>query len=159
EDPRVRSYLIHRFGPLGADAGAVVKRLAEEPDVTVRRGLLLSLGPEEVSGRAWAPEGKGRPVGQVEDMDCTAGGPGLRAAAEWLLRQLQEEAWLVQTDEAWAKDKGMREKRLAHVKQVLAKEKDKAKPQWYVTGQGQTMVVVPGPVEFVMGSPPTEKGR
>jgi hypothetical protein len=27
EDPRVRSYLIHRFGPRGADAGAIVKRL------------------------------------------------------------------------------------------------------------------------------------
>jgi len=25
--------------------------------------------------------------------------------------------------------------------------------QWYVNGQGQTMVVIPGPVEFVMGSP------
>ena len=26
-------------------------------------------------------------------------------------------------------------------------------------GQGQTMVVIPGPVELVMGSPPTEAGR
>ena len=32
-------------------------------------------------------------------------------------------------------------------------------PQWYVNGQGQTMVVIPGPVEFVMGSPTTEAGR
>src|SRR5262249_11176452 len=52
-DPRARSYLIHRLGPLGADAGAIVKRLAEEPDVTVRRALLLSLGPEEFGERAW----------------------------------------------------------------------------------------------------------
>ncbi len=36
-DPRVRSCLIHRLGPLGADAKAVVKRLEEEPDVTIRR--------------------------------------------------------------------------------------------------------------------------
>src|SRR5262249_42585129 len=43
-DPRVRSYLVHRFGPLGADAGALARRLAEEPDVTIRRALLLSLG-------------------------------------------------------------------------------------------------------------------
>ena len=27
-DPRVRSYLIHRFGVLGADARAIIKRLA-----------------------------------------------------------------------------------------------------------------------------------
>ena len=32
-DPRVRSYLIHRLGPLGADARAIVKRLDEEPDI------------------------------------------------------------------------------------------------------------------------------
>jgi formylglycine-generating enzyme required for sulfatase activity len=34
-----------------------------------------------------------------------------------------------------------------------------ATPRWYVNGQGQTMVVLPGPVEFLMGSPPTEEGR
>ena len=39
------------------------------------------------------------------------------------------------------------------------KDKEKTPPQWYVNGQGQTMVVIPGPVEFVMGSPPTEAGR
>ena len=43
-DPRVRSYLIHRLGPLGADARAIVKRLDEETDITIRRALLLSLG-------------------------------------------------------------------------------------------------------------------
>jgi eukaryotic-like serine/threonine-protein kinase len=30
---------------------------------------------------------------------------------------------------------------------------------WYVNGQGQTMVVIPGQVEFEMGSPATEAGR
>ena len=43
-DPRVRSYLIHRLSPLGADAKAIVKRLEEETDITIRRALLLSLG-------------------------------------------------------------------------------------------------------------------
>jgi formylglycine-generating enzyme required for sulfatase activity len=32
-------------------------------------------------------------------------------------------------------------------------------PTWYVNGQGQTMVVIPGPVEFPMGSPAAEKER
>ena len=39
------------------------------------------------------------------------------------------------------------------------KDKEKTPPQWYVNGQGQTMVVIPGPVEFMMGSPPTEAGQ
>jgi formylglycine-generating enzyme required for sulfatase activity len=30
---------------------------------------------------------------------------------------------------------------------------------WYVNSQGQTMVVIPGPVTFLMGSPSTEAGR
>ena len=49
-DPRVRSYLIHRLGPLGADAGAIVKRLDEESDLTIRRALLLSLGEYQRDG-------------------------------------------------------------------------------------------------------------
>src|SRR5262249_10024207 len=34
-----------------------------------------------------------------------------------------------------------------------------ATPHWYVNGQGQTMVVIPGPVEFMIGSPSSEKDR
>ena len=75
------------------------------------------------------------------------------------MRTWKQEAWLKQVNEEWAKDKEQREKRLDGIKQTLAKDKEKAPPQWYVNGQGQTMVVIPGPVEFVMGSPPTEAGR
>ena len=56
-------------------------------------------------------------------------------------------------NEEWAKDKEQREKRLEGIKQIAGEGEDKAPPQWYVNGQGQTMVVIPGPVEFVMGSP------
>src|SRR5262249_5174755 len=50
DDPRVRSYLIHRLSPLGADAGAILQRLDEEPDLTIRRALLLSLGEYGAGG-------------------------------------------------------------------------------------------------------------
>jgi len=156
-DPRVRSYLIHRFGPLRADVGDIVKRLHEEPDVTIQRALILSLG--EFGKDAWKPEEKKLLVKDLKDIYCTATDPGLHAAAAWLLRQCQEETWLQQTKEGWAKDKEQREKRLDGIKQMLAKEKDKTPPQWYVNGQGQTMVVIPGPVNFQMGSPTTEAGR
>jgi formylglycine-generating enzyme required for sulfatase activity len=160
EDPRVRNYLIHRFGPLGVDAGALVQRLAEEPDVTIRRALILSLGPEEFGTGALDREKKKHLVQQLQELYRTAADPGLHAAAEWLLRQWKEEAWLAQTEEAWAKDKEQREKRLEAIKKVLASEGHQPPGrQWYVNGQGQTMVVVPGPVEFFMGSPPTEEGR
>lgn len=158
-DPRVRSYLIHRFGPLGADARAVVQRLDEEPDVTIQRALILSLG--EFGEEAWLPDERTVLLKKMQDVYRTAHDPGLHAAAEWLLRQSpwKHEEWLLQTNEAWAKDKKEREKRLQVIKEELSKEMGKARPQWYVNGQGQTMVVIPGPVKFLMGSPPTEKGR
>ena len=37
--------------------------------------------------------------------------------------------------------------------------KDRGDRRWYVNGQGQTFAVIEGPVEFLMGSPPTEPDR
>ena len=39
------------------------------------------------------------------------------------------------------------------------KLKDSGDRRWYVNGQGQTFAVIEGPVEFRMGSPPTEPDR
>jgi formylglycine-generating enzyme required for sulfatase activity len=157
DDPRVRSYLIHRLSPLGADAGAIVKRLDEEPDITIRRALLLSLG--EFGEKELPPDSHKALLAKLQAIYSTASDPGLHAAAEWLLRQWKEDDWLQQVNEAWAGDKEQRAKRLQGIRQRLSKDKAKTPPQWYVNGQGQTMVVIPGPVEFVMGSPPTEEGR
>ena len=43
-DPRLRSYLIHRLSPLGADPQSVAGRLEEEQEVSIRRALILCLG-------------------------------------------------------------------------------------------------------------------
>src|SRR5258707_13133055 len=41
DDPRLRSFLTHRLGTLGADANTIVQRLYAEPaDVTIRRALV-----------------------------------------------------------------------------------------------------------------------
>jgi serine/threonine protein kinase/formylglycine-generating enzyme required for sulfatase activity len=156
-DPRVRSYLLHRLRLLGAGVDVLLDRLEEEPDVTVRRALLLSLG--EFGEEVWRPEEKQKFVRRLQEMYRAAADPGLHAAAEWLLRHWTEGAWLTQTEQAWVHDNTQREQRLEGIKQLLAAGKGKAEPQWYVTGQGQTMVVIPGPVEFVMGSPRSEAGR
>jgi formylglycine-generating enzyme required for sulfatase activity len=156
-DPRVRSYLIHRLGPLGADAGAILNRLEEEPDLTIRRALLLSLG--EYDDKEFSVEARQTLLPKLQVMYRTAADPGLHGAAEWLLRTWKQETWLKQVNEEWTKDQKQRGQRLEGIKQALAKEKDKTPPQWYVNGRGQTMVVIPGPVTFLMGSPPTEEGR
>jgi serine/threonine protein kinase len=161
DDPRVRSYLIHRFGPLGVAPRTIVSRLEQEPDLTIRRALILSLGAEEFAEQAWTLEEKSKLVRQLQEIYRTAVDPGLHAGAEWLLRQWHEEAWLRQTDEAWAKGEvpggGWRVDRKGKLTPPPATRQ--RQPGWYVNSQGQTMVVIPGPVEFLMGSPPTEADR
>ena len=154
-DPRVRSYLVHRLGPLGADVWAIVKRLDEEPDVTIRRALVLSLG--EFGEAALTPGERDSLMGKLRETYRNDPDPGLHAAAEWLLRQWKQDQWLKQVEQEWAKDNKQRQQRLQSIGKELAKAK--AKSQWYVNGQGRTMVVIPGPVEFLMGSPTSESGR
>ena len=40
-----------------------------------------------------------------------------------------------------------------------ASVKDRGNRRWYVNSQGQTFAVIEGPVEFQMGSPPTDPER
>ena len=152
----MRSYLIHRLSPLGADAGAILKRLDEEPDVTIRRALLLSLG--EYDEKGLSPEARKAVLPKLQEIYRKDADPGLHAAANGCCGS-GKRRWLKQINDEWAKDKEQREKRLEGIKQVLTKDKEKTPPQWYVNGQGQTMVVIPGPVEFMMGSPTTEAGK
>jgi formylglycine-generating enzyme required for sulfatase activity/tetratricopeptide (TPR) repeat protein len=156
-DPRVRSYLIHRLSPLGADAGAILKRFDAEPDITSRRALLLSLG--EYGEKDLSSAARQAVLPRLQDIYLTNADAGLHAAAEWLLRQWQQEAWLKQVNDEWADNKALREKRLESIRQRVNRDKERTPPQWYVNSQGQTMVVIAGPVEFVMGSPLTEKDR
>jgi formylglycine-generating enzyme required for sulfatase activity len=155
-DPEVRSYLIHRLSPLGADAEAILKRFEEEPDITIQRALLLSLG--EYGEKDLPSAARQAVLPKLQDIYRTASDPGLHAAVEWLLRQWKQEAWLKQVYDEWSNNKEQREKRLESIRQLVNRDKEK-KPQWYVNSQGQTMVVIPGPVEFVMGSPHTEADR
>jgi formylglycine-generating enzyme required for sulfatase activity len=161
-DPTVRSYLIERLAPLGVDAGTLVKRLEAEPDVTIRRALALSLG--EYGDKEFPPANREALLPPLREIYRTDPDAGLHAAAEWLLRQWRQESWLKQASEVMAKDQKGREKKLANIQQKAtnpgaASTKTERDAEWYVNGQGQTMVVFLGPVEFVMGSLPTEPGR
>jgi serine/threonine protein kinase/formylglycine-generating enzyme required for sulfatase activity len=156
-DQRVRSYLIDRIGSRGVDTRVIVKRLQDETDVTIFRALILSLG--EFSEKDWVPDDRNVVTKKVREHYQLADDPGLRAAAEWLLRHWKEDQWLQRINHEWATNKEQRDKRLEGILRKLTQEKEQAEPQWYVSGQGQTMVVIPGPVKFMMGSPPGEEGR
>ena len=101
-DPRRRIYLIHRLGPLGVLRQALLGRLAEETDATIRRALVLSLG--EFDERNWLITERNAVVEQVQRLYRTADDPGVHGAAEWLLRHWKQDAWLKQMEQEWAKD-------------------------------------------------------
>jgi serine/threonine protein kinase/formylglycine-generating enzyme required for sulfatase activity len=155
-DPRVRSYLLHRLSPLGADAHAVIARLdAKDAEVSEKRALLLALG-EFGKEQLPQPERQAllpRLLGLYRDDPD----PGLHAAAEWLLR-------------TWARRDNMAGidgelKKIDAQIQKADRDVDRRGQapgggrRWYVNDQGQTMVVLDAREPFLMGSPRTEAER
>jgi formylglycine-generating enzyme required for sulfatase activity/tRNA A-37 threonylcarbamoyl transferase component Bud32 len=138
-DPSPRSWLIHRVAPRGVDPQVLITRLDEEPDVSVRRALLLCLG--EYDDQTLDAGTRGSLVPKLLDLYRDDPDPGLHGAAEWLLRRWDQQAAIGAADKQ------------------LARGKPEGNRAWYVNGQGQTMVVISGPVEFQMGSPASEPNR
>jgi formylglycine-generating enzyme required for sulfatase activity len=151
-DPRRRSYLIHRLSPLGADLRALVQQFDTEANLSVQRALLLCLG--EFTPEQWPPAQRQPLVQRLLRLYREQADPGLRGAAEWFLRRQGQGAQLQEIDRVLAQQRAQKEQQ---IRRELAGG-SKA-PRWYVNGQGQTMVVLPGPVEFLMGSPGTEAER
>ena len=142
-DPRVRSYLVHRFAPLGADAMAIVRRLGDETDVSIRRALILSLGEFDTTQIPVAQ--RKVLIARLLDLYRTDPDPGLHGAAEWLLRQ-----------KAWDQKERLSEIDLqlqVDEKQLQQARKGNDKRQWYVNPQGQTFVILNADKPFWMGSP------
>jgi serine/threonine protein kinase/formylglycine-generating enzyme required for sulfatase activity len=156
-DPRLRTYLIHRARPLGVRPEVIAQRLHEESDVSMRRALTLALGHYALDEIAY--DQRGTLTRKLREMYLAESDPGLHAAAEWTLRRWNQEKWLQATQDKLSKNLWQREWRLSLIRAALNGKPIKNPPGWYVNGQGQTLVVIPGPAEFMIGSPPTEVGR
>jgi len=157
-DPRVRSYLVHKLAPYGADPESIIKKLDGEPDVTRRRALLLSLSEFDDKQLPLAARQEWLPKLQAiyrEHPDA-----GLHAAAEWLLRTWRQDKWLEKQNEVWAGGFDVK-KSGAWRSDAQGKRAPPpaapAGPGWAINSQSQTFVVISGPVEFLMGSPTSEK--
>ena len=84
--------------------------------------------------------------GRFLDLYRTDPDPGLHAAAAWTLRQWGHGKEVVEIDKQLSSQ---------HESRIEAQKL----PTWRVNSQGQTMVLIPGPVEFQMGSPESEPER
>ena len=105
----------------------------------MRRALILALGAYGTDGLS---PGEREPlIGKLLDLYRNDPDAGIHGAAEWTLRQWKNE------------------EKLKEIDAELSKLKDWGERRWFVNSLGQTFTVIDGPVEFMMGSPPTEPDR
>ena len=155
--PSVRGYLINWLQPLGADPGMIASELgrieSETPRTrrpgplegvlfdalaSTRRALILALGTFPPG--ALPPGDRGTLIPRLLDRYENDPDAGIHGAAAWTLRQWGLASRLEEIDF-----------RLSGIVQ--------GDRRWYVNRQGQTYVIIDGPVEFEMGSPADEPGR
>ncbi|MGO9916369.1 MAG: SUMF1/EgtB/PvdO family nonheme iron enzyme, partial [Isosphaeraceae bacterium] len=159
-DPRLRSFIINWLNPLGADPKLIAAELDRlnslathhpppatprmdavlfHPDTSIRRALILALGTYGTEGLS---PGEREPLtGKLLDLYRNDPDSGIHGAAEWALRKWRQQEKLKELDAE------------------LGKLKDRGNRRWFLNSQGQTFAVIEGPVEFRMGSPPTEPNR
>jgi formylglycine-generating enzyme required for sulfatase activity len=138
-DPRTRSYLIHRFGPLGADARQVLTQLDTQEEVSTRRALILVLA--EFSEQQLPHHERAQLIPRLLDLYANDPDPGIHGAVAWTLRQ-----WKMPLE-------------LRKIDQRFATGAAEGKRRWYVNHQGQNLVIFAPPGETIIGSPPYEIGR
>jgi eukaryotic-like serine/threonine-protein kinase len=137
-DPRVRSYVINWLSPLGADPQPILERLDSEPDVTIRRALVLSLGQFT---DAQLPPARRQPlIEKFVALYENEPDAGMHGAVEWLLRKWGQ-GTRVQT---------VVEKLKSDEKQLEARNPGDAR-QWYVNSHKQTFVILQAD-QFLMGT-------
>jgi len=162
-DPGLRSFIVNWLQPLGANASAVAAEFKRResarheagpvagrgsPDLarmdailfhsetSIRRGLILALG--SYGPDALSPPEKEPLITKLLDLYHNDPDSGIHAAAEWALRQWNEQAKLKAAE---AKLSGL---------------KERGGRRWFVNSEGQTFALIEAPVEFTMGAPPTE---
>ena len=129
-EPRERTFLIHRAARLAVKPETLIERYAAEQDAGIRQALLLALG--EYGNEEISPDLKADFTRQMLEWYGQEPDPGIHSAAEWLLRKWGNQAPLKALDAE------------------LASPAATGDRKWYVNGQGHTLAVVTGPVEFRM---------
>jgi len=159
-DPRRRSFIVNWLNPLGADPKLIAAALERidpnpkptpangasfmdailfHPETSMRRSLILALGTYGMDGLS---PGEREPLCR-DLLNLYRNDPdsGIHGAAEWTLRQWKQQ------------------EKLRDLDNELMSLKDWGERRWYINQQGQTYIMVHGPVEFRIGSPPTEPNR
>jgi formylglycine-generating enzyme required for sulfatase activity len=160
DDPRLRSFIVNWLNPLGAEPKTLATELdrigsSAKPtpapgqqfidevlfhsETSQRRALILALG---TCGTGNLSPGEREPlIRKLLDLYRNDPDAGVHGAAAWTLREWGQQAKLKEVDAR------------------LMKIEDRGERRWFVNSQGQNFAVIEGPVEFLMGAPPTEPHR
>jgi formylglycine-generating enzyme required for sulfatase activity len=136
-NPTVRSYLIHSFAPLGVDPKLLIQRLEMEKNTSARRALILSLGGYKLEQLSVAE--RSRFIERLLQWYRSDPDPGMHSAVEWLLRRWEQAPNVERIDHA-----------------LVGKNPEGR--NWYITREGQTIVIIRSPSIFTAGSV-NEPGR
>ncbi len=133
-NPAGRTYLIERIGSLVPDAHLLHTQLKTETNVSVRRALILAIGSIGIDRLPVVERVNLLPA--LLELHRSDPDAGIHSACEWAFKH-----WAIPRDR-WVID-----------------SKLDPKKDWYVNGQGQTMIKVAGPVihphrEGLVGPPP-----
>jgi eukaryotic-like serine/threonine-protein kinase len=131
-NPSLRSFVIDRLARLGADFGTLAERLAQETDRSARQAVILALGNYDAGKMS-----NGQRQSMVEQLATlyrTKSDHGIHSAAAWTLQQWKEQD-IVRRIDAEPPSASSQNQR-----------------NWFRNSQGQTFVVVDGPVKFLMAS-------
>ena len=135
-DPRLRTLLIGRLREIyGLDG--LLERLKTETRPFVRQAIVLGLGE---GGEPIVGEQRLAIVQELAMLFVSDPDSGVHAACEWVLRELGQDEMLTE---------------------LLVQARDHASNErgWFISSEGQTMVQIDPPGEFVVGSPSWEPGR
>ncbi|MCH5376580.1 MAG: SUMF1/EgtB/PvdO family nonheme iron enzyme, partial [Planctomycetes bacterium] len=143
-DPTLRTRVIHGLNPAVIGTEGLLDEQARQDDVSARRAMLLAAGETfNAADRRMSSllTLRGSIVEQLSNVYRDDPDPGVHAATRWLLQRFEQQDVL------------------DHLDPQLSAASPAPERQWYVTAQGHTMMILPGPATFPMGSHETEAGH
>lgn len=117
-----------------------IEEVLFDRETSIRRALMLALG--EFDDLQLPQAERERILPQIIELYQNDADAGVHGSAAWLVRRWGGASELVEADAKLAGQPARREGK-----------------RWYINGQGQTMNVIDGPVEYLMGSPADEPDR
>ncbi|WP_422927598.1 protein kinase domain-containing protein [Singulisphaera sp. PoT] len=137
--PQLRSFLIKDFARLGVDPGVLAEKLLIEAEISTKSALIEALA--EYSDRDLPAGFKDRLRPILLDLYENAPERSIHGASTILLKR-----WGFGED-------------LTAINARLAGKRPDDHREWLINSQRATMIHIPSPVRFQMGSPPDEQGR